>query len=188
MDRKRKTTELAPDLANLRIGHKLREKIGRAIEVIYDACETDIHNNNSKSEIILKTLTTNGNTVKAAGENINRGGIIINLMLSIPVTEKFERSEDPKDVMIKFDESLKHSSVTLKVQFECKILEGENASSKFPKKGLLRYTSSIQGRYSYKILEFDCIYDSTNMIMLKGGEKFIYLTAKFTINTKPPLD
>ena len=183
MDRKRK--KFASDLANLRIGHKLREKIGRAIEVIYDACETDINNNKSKSEIVLNILTTNGNTV---GKNINRGGIIINLMLSIPVTEKFERSEDPKHVMIKFDESLKHSSVTLKVQFECKILEGENASSKFPKKGLLRYTSSIQGRYSYKILEFDCIYDSTNMIMLKGGEKFIYLTAKFTINTKPPVD
>ena len=181
MDRKRK--KFASDLANLRIGHKLREKIGRAIEVIYDACETDINNNKSKSEIVLNILTTNGNTV---GENINRGGIIINLMLSIPVTEKFERSEDPKHVMIKFDESLKHSSVTLEVKFECKILEGENASSNFPKKGYLRYTSSIQERS--KILEFDCIYDSTNMIMLKGGEKFIYLTAKFTINTKPLLD
>ena len=182
MDRKRK--KFASDLANLRIGHKLREKIGRAIEVIYDACETDIHNNKSKSEIVLNILTTNGNTV---GENINRGGIIINLMLSTGVKEVFNRDVDPKDIMNKFEKSLEESvsSVTLEVLFECKMLAGEHASS-IPSGGSLRYNSTVQQRF--KFLEFDCKLDPINMIMRKDGIDVVYLTAKFTIDMKPPVD
>ena len=179
-------TELVSDLATLRIGRKLRGKVVRAIQVIYDACEIDIGNNKSSSQIFMHTGTEVGGKVEYAGENVNRGGPIVNLMLSVPrVKEEFNRSADPKYTMSKFEKSLEDSSVTLEVRFECKMLAKENTSS-IPKRGVLRYVSTMQKRY--KFLEFDCTYDPTEMIMRKGGKDFIYLTAKFTIDMKPPVD
>ena len=40
----------------------------------------------------------------------------------------------------------------------------------------------------FKYLEFDCKCDPINMIMRKDGIDVVYLTAKFTIDMKPPVD
>lgn len=191
MDGKRKklkvSSELGSNLATSRIGRELKGKVGRTLQVIYDACEMDIEKNKSKAQIMLYTTTKVGDRVTYLGEDFNRGGPIINLMLSTGVKEVFNRDVDPKDIMNKFAKSLEESvsSVTLEVLFECKMLAGEHASS-IPTRGGLRYISTVQQRSKY--LEFDCKLDPINMIMLKNGINFVYLTAKFTIDMKPPVD
>ena len=191
MDGKRKklkvASELDSNLATSRIGRELRGKVGRTIQVIYDACEMDVGKNKSKAQIMLHTTTKVGDREKYLGEGFNRGGPIINLMLSTGVKEVFNRDVDPKDIMNKFAKSLEESvsSVTLEVLLECKMLAGEHASS-IPSGGSLRYNSTVQQRF--KFLEFDCKLDPINMIMLKNGIDFVYLTAKFTIDMKPPVD
>ena len=143
MDGKRKKLKIASELdSNLetsRIGRKLRGKVGRAIQVIYDACEMDIEKNKSKAQIILHTITKVGDHENYLGEGFNRGGPIINLMLSTGVKEVFNRDVDPKDIMNKFEKSLEESvsSVTLEVLFECKMIAGEHTSS-------IRRKSAIQ--------------------------------------------
>ena len=51
------------------------------------------------------------------------------------------------------------------------------------------YKSALEVLFECKMLaEFDCKLDPINMIMLKDGIDFVYLTAKFTIDMKPPVD